>query len=103
MTWPKSSIGYCWNGSASGRLPNPEAALQSESPGLIIDRLSILALKIYHTREEAEAAMRPPGHAERNHERLAILRNSATTWRAASMPSGAIPWPEPAVSSSIGN
>ena len=54
-------------------LPNPEAPLNSESPGLIIDRLSILALKIYHTREEAERAGAPAGHAERNRERLAIL------------------------------
>jgi hypothetical protein len=54
-------------------LPNPEASLHSESPGLIVDRLSILALKIYHTREEAERAVAPAGHAERNRERLAIL------------------------------
>jgi hypothetical protein len=56
------------------KLPNPEAALQSESPGLIIDRLSILALKIYHTREEATRPHAPTGHAERNHERLLILQ-----------------------------
>jgi hypothetical protein len=54
-------------------LPNPAAELNSESPGLMIDRLSILALKIYHTREEAERADAPEGHAERNLERLAIL------------------------------
>ena len=54
-------------------LPNPDAPLHSESPGLMIDRLSILALKIYHTREEAERADAPAGHAERNRERLAIL------------------------------
>jgi hypothetical protein len=54
-------------------LPNPAAELNSESPGLIIDRLSILALKIYHTREEAERGSAPQGHAERNLERLAIL------------------------------
>jgi len=54
-------------------LPNAKAPLNSESPGLIIDRLSILALKIYHTREEAERADAPPGHAARNRERLAIL------------------------------
>jgi hypothetical protein len=54
-------------------LPNPEAPLHSESPGLIIDRLSILALKIYHTREEAERMDAPAGHAARNRERLAIL------------------------------
>jgi hypothetical protein len=54
-------------------LPNPAASLHSESPGLMIDRLSILALKIYHTREEAERRDAPAGHAERNRERLAIL------------------------------
>jgi Protein of unknown function (DUF4254) len=32
---------------------NQQAPLHSETPGLMIDRLSILALKIYHTREEA--------------------------------------------------
>ena len=56
-----------------GGLPNQQAPLNSESPGLIIDRLSILALKIYHTREEAERAGAPPGHAERNRDRLSIL------------------------------
>src|SRR5271155_3584623 len=35
-------------------LPNAKAPLHSESPGLIIDRLSILALKIHHTRDEAD-------------------------------------------------
>lgn len=54
-------------------LPNTAAALHSESPGLMIDRLSILALKIYHTREEAERQSAPEGHAARNRERLAIL------------------------------
>jgi len=54
-------------------LPNAEAPLNSESPGLAIDRLSILALKIYHTREEAERRNAPVGHAERNRERLAVL------------------------------
>jgi hypothetical protein len=58
---------------AARQLPNPAAGLHSESPGLIIDRLSILGLKIYHTRGEAERAEAPAGHAERNHERLAIL------------------------------
>jgi hypothetical protein len=54
-------------------LPNPEAPLHSESPGLMIDRLSILALKIFHTREEMERPSAPAGHAERNHVRLDIL------------------------------
>ena len=59
-------------------LPNSAAALHSESPGLIIDRLSILALKIYHTREEAERPDAPEGHALRNRERLAILEEQRT-------------------------
>lgn len=54
-------------------LPRPDASLNSESPGLIIDRLSILALKIFHTRLEAERTDAPAGHAERNSERLTIL------------------------------
>ena len=54
-------------------LPREEAPLNSESPGLIVDRLSILSLKIYHTREEAERADAPEGHAERNRERLRVL------------------------------
>jgi hypothetical protein len=53
--------------------PNPEAPLSSEAPGMMIDRLSILALKIYHTKEEAERLDAPRGHAERNRERLTIL------------------------------
>jgi hypothetical protein len=58
---------------APQRLPAEDAPQHSESPGLIIDRLSILALKIYHTQEEAERADCSPGHAERNRQRLAIL------------------------------
>ncbi len=54
-------------------LPQPNAPLNSESPGLIIDRLSILALKIYHTREEAQRADASSDHTQRNRTRLAIL------------------------------
>jgi hypothetical protein len=57
------------------QLPNPGAPLNSESPGLMIDRLSILALKIYHTREEASRPAAEQGHAERNLKRLAILQS----------------------------
>lgn len=54
-------------------LPRADAPLHSESPGLMIDRLSIQALKIYHTCAEAERAGAPAGHSERNRERLTIL------------------------------
>jgi len=55
------------------QLPNGNAPLNSESPGLMIDRLSILALKIYHTREETARTDADPVHVERNVNRLAIL------------------------------
>jgi hypothetical protein len=59
-------------------LPKAAAPMNSESPGLIIDRLSILALKIYHTREETERRDAPEGHAERNLERLEVLKEQRT-------------------------
>jgi hypothetical protein len=49
------------------------APLHSETPGLMIDRLSILALKIYHTREETQRASATESHRLRNAERLALL------------------------------
>lgn len=52
---------------------DPVAPLHSETPGLMIDRLSILALKIYHTREEAHRASATEAHRLRNKERLALL------------------------------
>jgi uncharacterized protein DUF4254 len=55
-------------------LPVETAALNSESPGLIIDRLSIQSLKIYHTLEEADRSDGPHGHGRRNRERFEILR-----------------------------
>jgi hypothetical protein len=51
----------------------PEAPLHSETPGLMIDRLSILALKIYHTCEEARRASANAEHRRRNADRLALL------------------------------
>jgi len=61
------------NSLAQQGLPNAASPLHSESPGLMIDRLSILALKIFHTREEIERPGAPAGHAERNRDRLAVL------------------------------
>src|SRR5271156_3502014 len=54
-------------------LPAPSAELHSESPGLILDRLSILSLKLFHTREEVDRADAPAGHRERNLQRQHIL------------------------------
>jgi hypothetical protein len=52
---------------------NTAAPLHSETPGLMIDRLSILALKIYHTHEEAQRTSATEEHRRRNVGRLALL------------------------------
>jgi hypothetical protein len=52
---------------------DPAAPLHSESPGLILDRLSILALKIYHTAEESHRASASEAHRQNNLARLALL------------------------------
>lgn len=54
-------------------LPAADSPLHSETPGLIVDRLSILALKIFHTREETRRTDAPQGHVARNQERLKLL------------------------------
>lgn len=45
----------------------------SETPGMIIDRLSILALKEFHMREEAERQEASAGHREKCAEKLARI------------------------------
>jgi len=52
----------------------PAAPLHSESPGLILDRLSVLALKLYHTAEEGRRPTASEAHRQRNLARLDLLR-----------------------------
>jgi hypothetical protein len=51
----------------------PSDRLHSETVGMIIDRLSILALKSYHTQQEIERCDASPEHRDRNRVRLATL------------------------------
>lgn len=51
-----------------------DAPLHSETPGMMIDRLSILALKIFHTDEESRRSTATEAHRQRNQERLALLQ-----------------------------
>jgi len=46
----------------------------AETVGWLADKLSIVELKIYHMREQAERPDRPPEFRERCAERLAVLR-----------------------------
>ena len=41
---------------ATAGLPSPDAPLHSESPASIVDRITVLALKLYHIREELSTA-----------------------------------------------
>lgn len=50
-----------------------EAQINTESPAWAIDRLSILALKIYHMQEEAERADASEAHREACQSKLRVL------------------------------
>lgn len=51
----------------------PEAKINTESPAWAIDRLSILALKIYHMSEEAHRAEASAEHRAKCQEKLNVL------------------------------
>ena len=53
--------------------PLPEARLNTESPAWAIDRLSILALKIYHMREQVEREDADEEHRARCSAKLDVL------------------------------
>lgn len=51
----------------------PSARINTESPAWAIDRLSILALKIYHMRQEAERKNTSAEHHEQSSKKLDVL------------------------------
>ena len=51
-----------------------DAQINTESPAWAIDRLSILALKIYHMQEEAEREDASAAHRDACRQKLAVLR-----------------------------
>lgn len=53
--------------------PLPDARLNTESPAWAVDRLSILALKIYHMQEQVERNDTSPEHIERCQMKLNVL------------------------------
>ncbi len=61
--------------SLEAHAPMQHAEQHSETPGMMIDRLSILSLKLFHTRQEVARPSAPTGHRERNAERLMTLQN----------------------------
>ena len=53
--------------------PSPNARLNTESPAWAIDRLSILALKIYHMQEQVDRQDADPEHIARCKAKLEVL------------------------------
>lgn len=52
---------------------SPDATINTESPAWAVDRLSILALKIYHMREQAERTDASKEHIDKCQGKLNIL------------------------------
>jgi len=51
----------------------PDARINTESPAWAVDRLSILALKIYHMREQVNRTDASPEHIEKCQQKLNVL------------------------------
>lgn len=57
----------------SSVVPDPDATFNTESPAWALDRLSILALKIWHMREQTERTDASKEHLEKCAAKLAVL------------------------------
>ncbi|MER3319453.1 MAG: DUF4254 domain-containing protein [Allomuricauda sp.] len=64
--------GYFLNKYQSVQLKD-DATINTESPAWAIDRLSILALKIYHMQEEVNRKDASPEHIQKCSDKLAVL------------------------------
>ena len=53
--------------------PLPDATINTESPAWAVDRLSILSLKIYHMREQAERTDASDEHRQKCQAKLDVL------------------------------
>jgi len=56
-----------------GVLPEPAARLNTETPGSVIDRLSIISLRIYHMQEQLSRRDATAEHRAKVGDRLSIL------------------------------
>lgn len=57
-----------------GISPKPDAKLNTETPGSATDRLSIMALRIYHLEEQLERTGIDQAHIDKVSHRLAVCR-----------------------------
>lgn len=57
----------------SGVAADPKARLNTETPGSVIDRLSILSLRVYHMAQQAVREDADVEHHEKARQKLAVL------------------------------
>jgi hypothetical protein len=62
---------------------NQDARLHSETPGMMVDRLSILSLKRFHTAEQTTRPGSTEEHRKNNRLRLSLLDEQSTDLTAA--------------------
>ena len=55
-------------------VPLADATINTESPAWAVDRLSILALKIYHMNEQVERTDAAPEHLQKCQSKLQVLK-----------------------------
>ena len=63
--------------------PKNTAKINSETPAWLLDRMSILLLKIYHMREQTQRIDVSPDHLAKCHTKLAILLEQKTDMQMA--------------------
>jgi hypothetical protein len=63
--------------------PQPAARINSETPAWLLDRMSILMLKIYHMEEQTLRTDATPEHIDRCRDKLAMLTDQRNDMRAA--------------------
>lgn len=63
--------------------PKSGARMNSETPAWLLDRMSILMLKIYHMKEQTERRDASPDHIARCAQKLSVLLEQKNDMRAA--------------------
>lgn len=66
-----------------GVTPKPSAKINSETPAWLLDRMSILLLKIYHMQEQTERKDASPEHIAKCRAKLAVLLEQRTDMQLA--------------------
>ena len=57
----------------AGTIPKPNARMNSETPAWLLDRMSILQLKLYHFREQVDRPSVSDDHRQKAQEKLVVL------------------------------